>query len=151
MRCVINRSSARTSTWPTKPSSPAPRRRSCRSAPSTTVRSAPDTPAGSPRGSSRPTSPRCGARSTSTRNGWTMSTDGTGTESHSHGGVRHTHAHGHSAHAHDYDLPDLPEAVDIFDTILRDGSQQEGLSLTVDDKLRVAEQLDHLGVTYIEG
>jgi 2-isopropylmalate synthase len=48
-------------------------------------------------------------------------------------------------------MPELPEAVDIFDTILRDGSQQEGLSLTVDDKLRVAEQLDHLGVSYIEG
>ena len=80
-----------------------------------------------------------------------MSTEGAGAESHSHGDVRHTHAHGHSAHAHDYALPDLPEAVDIFDTILRDGSQQEGLSLTVDDKLRVAEQLDHLGVTYIEG
>ncbi len=80
-----------------------------------------------------------------------MSTDANGAESHSHGGVRHTHAHGHSAHAHDYALPDLPEAVDIFDTILRDGSQQEGLSLTVDDKLRVAEQLDHLGVTYVEG
>jgi 2-isopropylmalate synthase len=45
----------------------------------------------------------------------------------------------------------MPEAVDIFDTTLRDGSQQEGLSLTVDDKLRVAEQLDHLGVTFIEG
>jgi 2-isopropylmalate synthase len=41
--------------------------------------------------------------------------------------------------------------VDIFDTTLRDGSQQEGLSLTVEDKLRVAEQLDHLGVAYIEG
>jgi len=80
-----------------------------------------------------------------------MSTDANGAESHSHGGVRHSHAHGHSAHAHDYALPSLPEAVDIFDTILRDGSQQEGLSLTVDDKLRVAEQLDHLGVTYIEG
>ena len=73
------------------------------------------------------------------------------TESHRHGGVRHTHAHGHAPHAHDYALPELPEAVDIFDTILRDGSQQEGLSLTVDDKLRVAEQLDHLGVTFIEG
>jgi 2-isopropylmalate synthase len=48
-------------------------------------------------------------------------------------------------------VPDLPESVDIFDTILRDGSQQEGLSLTVDDKLRVAEQLDHLGVAFIEG
>lgn len=45
----------------------------------------------------------------------------------------------------------LPAAVDIYDTTLRDGSQQEGLSLTVDDKLRVAEQLDHLGVAYIEG
>lgn len=77
-----------------------------------------------------------------------MSTE---TESHSHGGVQHTHAHGHTAHAHDYEMPELPEAVDIFDTILRDGSQQEGLSLTVDDKLRVAEQLDHLGVSYIEG
>jgi 2-isopropylmalate synthase len=45
----------------------------------------------------------------------------------------------------------MPESVDIFDTTLRDGSQQEGLSLTVDDKLRVAEQLDHLGVAFIEG
>jgi 2-isopropylmalate synthase len=45
----------------------------------------------------------------------------------------------------------LPDAVDIYDTTLRDGSQQEGISLTVDDKLHVAEQLDHLGVAYIEG
>ena len=44
-----------------------------------------------------------------------------------------------------------PERVEIFDTTLRDGSQREGLSLTVADKLRVAEQLDHLGVDYIEG
>jgi len=41
--------------------------------------------------------------------------------------------------------------VQIFDTTLRDGSQLEGISLTVDDKLRIAEQLDHLGVHYIEG
>ena len=61
------------------------------------------------------------------------------------------HAHAHSASAHSHDLPAMPESVDIFDTTLRDGSQQEGLSLTVDDKIRVAEQLDHLGVTYIEG
>src|SRR5436305_7936097 len=47
--------------------------------------------------------------------------------------------------------PGLPRAVEIFDTTLRDGSQREGLSLTVDDKLRIAEQLDHLGVHYIEG
>ena len=78
-------------------------------------------------------------------------TDGAAGEAHSHGGARHSHAHGHTAHAHDFAVPELPESVDIFDTILRDGSQQEGLSLTVDDKLRVAEQLDHLGVTFIEG
>ncbi len=46
---------------------------------------------------------------------------------------------------------DLPAHVEIFDTTLRDGSQAEGLSLTVADKLRVAEQLDVLGVHYIEG
>jgi 2-isopropylmalate synthase len=44
----------------------------------------------------------------------------------------------------------LPERVEIFDTTLRDGSQLEGISLTVDDKLRIAEQLDWLGVHYIE-
>ncbi len=65
--------------------------------------------------------------------------------------VRRAGAHRHGAAAHDHRLPALPEQVDIFDTTLRDGSQQEGLSLTVDDKLRVAEQLDHLGVAYIEG
>src|SRR5262249_45790262 len=45
----------------------------------------------------------------------------------------------------------LPDAVEIFDTTLRDGAQVEGVSLTVDDKLRIAEQLAHLGVEYIEG
>jgi 2-isopropylmalate synthase len=44
-----------------------------------------------------------------------------------------------------------PDAVEIYDTTLRDGAQLEGISLTVDDKLRIAEQLDHLGVHYIEG
>jgi 2-isopropylmalate synthase len=47
--------------------------------------------------------------------------------------------------------PLTPGRVEIFDTTLRDGSQREGLSLTVADKLRVAEQLDLLGVDYIEG
>jgi 2-isopropylmalate synthase len=41
--------------------------------------------------------------------------------------------------------------VEVLDTTLRDGSQQEGLSLSVNDKLKVAEQLDKLGVTYVEG
>ena len=44
-----------------------------------------------------------------------------------------------------------PRRVEVFDTTLRDGSQLEGISLTVDDKLRIAEQLDWLGVDYIEG
>jgi len=41
--------------------------------------------------------------------------------------------------------------VEIYDTTLRDGSQLKGISLTVEDKLRIAHQLDYLGVDYIEG
>ena len=49
--------------------------------------------------------------------------------------------------------PDVPAVsrVDVYDTTLRDGSQQGGMSLTVEDKVRIAEQLDTLGVQYIEG
>ena len=43
------------------------------------------------------------------------------------------------------------KSLEIYDTTLRDGSQQEGISLTVGDKLKVAGLLDHLGVHYIEG
>lgn len=39
----------------------------------------------------------------------------------------------------------------LYDTTLRDGTQQEGISLTVDDKLRVARILDTLGVAFVEG
>lgn len=39
----------------------------------------------------------------------------------------------------------------IYDTTLRDGTQREGLSLTANDKLRIAQLLDDLGVAYIEG
>ncbi|MGP5125363.1 citramalate synthase [Brachybacterium tyrofermentans] len=42
-------------------------------------------------------------------------------------------------------------AFHVYDTTLRDGSQQEGLTLSVADKLAVARLLDELGVTYIEG
>ena len=45
----------------------------------------------------------------------------------------------------------LPRRVEIYDTTLRDGSQLEGISLTVDDKLRIAEQLDWLGVALHRG
>ncbi len=41
--------------------------------------------------------------------------------------------------------------VAIYDTTLRDGTQREGISLSVSDKLRVTELLDNLGVAYIEG
>jgi 2-isopropylmalate synthase len=43
------------------------------------------------------------------------------------------------------------EMVEVFDTTLRDGMQVEGVSATVEDKLRIAEQLDYLGVHFIEG
>ena len=43
------------------------------------------------------------------------------------------------------------ELVEAFDTTLRDGMQVEGVSATVEDKLRIAEQLDYLGVQFIEG
>ncbi|HYO93490.1 MAG TPA: citramalate synthase, partial [Polyangiaceae bacterium] len=41
--------------------------------------------------------------------------------------------------------------VETYDTTLRDGSQGEGISYTLDDKLRIAQRLDAFGVTYIEG
>ena len=44
-----------------------------------------------------------------------------------------------------------PEKVEIFDTTLRDGVQFEGISVSSDDNLKVARQLDHLGVHWIEG
>ncbi|NHC13501.1 citramalate synthase [Motilibacter deserti] len=39
----------------------------------------------------------------------------------------------------------------VYDTTLRDGAQQEGLALTVADKLAIARHLDELGVGFIEG
>jgi 2-isopropylmalate synthase len=39
----------------------------------------------------------------------------------------------------------------LYDTTLRDGTQREGLSLSVEDKLKIARALDELGVSYIEG
>jgi 2-isopropylmalate synthase len=47
--------------------------------------------------------------------------------------------------------PDWSRSVEMYDTTLRDGSQQVGLDLTVDDKLRVAAALDALGVDVVEG
>ena len=41
--------------------------------------------------------------------------------------------------------------IEIYDTTLRDGTQREDLSLSVQDKLRIARSLDDLGVAFIEG
>jgi 2-isopropylmalate synthase len=39
----------------------------------------------------------------------------------------------------------------IYDTTLRDGAQREGLALSTEDKIRIARQIDRLGVPFIEG
>src|SRR5216110_1328463 len=39
----------------------------------------------------------------------------------------------------------------LYDTTLRDGTQREGLSLSVDDKVKIARRLDDLGIHYLEG
>ena len=44
-----------------------------------------------------------------------------------------------------------PDAFHVYDTTLRDGAQQEGLNLSVSDKLAIAAHLDELGVGFIEG
>lgn len=41
--------------------------------------------------------------------------------------------------------------VKLYDTTLRDGTQREGISFSLDDKLKIAKRLDRLGVHYIEG
>lgn len=39
----------------------------------------------------------------------------------------------------------------LYDTTLRDGTQREGISLSLDDKLKIARKLDEFGIHYIEG
>ncbi|WKZ35950.1 MAG: citramalate synthase [Anaerolineales bacterium] len=45
---------------------------------------------------------------------------------------------------------DLP-LIQIYDTTLRDGTQSEGFNLSANDKVRIAQKLDELGVAFIEG
>lgn len=45
----------------------------------------------------------------------------------------------------------MTKEVQIYDTTLRDGAQMEGISLSVDDKLKITKLLDELGVDFIEG
>ncbi len=39
----------------------------------------------------------------------------------------------------------------LYDTTLRDGAQREGISFSVDDKIKIARRLDRLGIDYVEG
>lgn len=41
--------------------------------------------------------------------------------------------------------------VEIFDTTLRDGTQGEGVNLSVEDKIKIAQRMDEFGISYIEG
>ena len=43
------------------------------------------------------------------------------------------------------------QQVQLYDTTLRDGMQQEGMSVSVDEKVRIALKLDELGIGFIEG
>ncbi|MBI3087619.1 MAG: citramalate synthase [Candidatus Omnitrophica bacterium] len=43
------------------------------------------------------------------------------------------------------------QRVDLYDTTLRDGAQSEGISYSVEDKLRITRKLDELGLPFIEG
>ncbi len=43
------------------------------------------------------------------------------------------------------------EKIFIFDTTLRDGAQTQGVDFSIDDKFKIANALDILGVDYIEG
>lgn len=45
----------------------------------------------------------------------------------------------------------MDQTVYVYDTTLRDGTQREGISLSLTDKLRIARRLDEFGVHYIEG
>jgi 2-isopropylmalate synthase len=42
-------------------------------------------------------------------------------------------------------------AIAIYDTTLRDGAQREGISLSLEDKLKIARELDRIGIPFIEG
>ncbi|MBN1482142.1 citramalate synthase [candidate division KSB1 bacterium] len=45
----------------------------------------------------------------------------------------------------------MPQTLTIYDTTLRDGNQSEGISYSVEDKIRIAQRLDEFGMDYIEG
>src|SRR4029077_20860357 len=54
------------------------------------------------------------------------------------------------ARAHHRDTP-MRRVIKIYDTTLRDGTQGEGVSFSMEDKVRLATRLDAMGIHYIEG
>lgn len=48
-------------------------------------------------------------------------------------------------------MTDMNRKIDLYDTTLRDGNQALGISLSLNDKLNIAEKLDEIGIDYIEG
>src|SRR3990170_4975334 len=45
----------------------------------------------------------------------------------------------------------MERLIKVYDTTLRDGTQGEGVSFSMEDKVRIAQRLDALGIHYIEG
>jgi 2-isopropylmalate synthase len=43
------------------------------------------------------------------------------------------------------------QRIDLYDTTLRDGAQGEGVVFSLEDKLRITQRLDALGIHFIEG
>src|SRR3990172_10279002 len=48
-------------------------------------------------------------------------------------------------------MPSRKHKIELYDPPLRDGTQMEGISLSVGDKLKIARKLDEVGVHYVEG
>src|SRR5688572_17096671 len=45
----------------------------------------------------------------------------------------------------------MPRSIQIYDTTLRDGTQGEGVSLSLQDKLQITRRLDEIGIDFVEG
>src|SRR2546430_79793 len=45
----------------------------------------------------------------------------------------------------------MSREIKVYDTTLRDGTQGEGVSFSMEDKVRIAQRLDALGIHYIDG
>ena len=48
-------------------------------------------------------------------------------------------------------MVDKSDLIELFDTTLRDGTQAEGVNVSIHDKLTITEQLDDFGIDIIEG